>query len=241
MAEIIKAHTPNSSVRTENVRFLVLHHTELPDIKSVYNIFENTTPPVSSHYLVGRDGSLHQFVADDVCAHHAGISYWDGVTNLNQTSIGIELDNDGNEPFTPDLMQTTIELCNLLMATHAIKPQDVVAHSDIAYWRKVDPSVYLDWAALAEYGIGLVSTAQTNDEILFTHQHIHSDIIITKHKLGMLGYKISDIDNNEFCDKTLALFQAFKRRFVKESYPHNNWDATCSARLEDLLRIYGKK
>lgn len=241
MQTLIKASTPNYSERTEKIRFLVLHHTELEDVKSVYEIFENKERSVSSHYLVAKDGAVHQFVDDKNCAWHAGISYWDGVENLNQTSIGIEIDNNGSEPFSNEVMASVITLCKKLIKDHNIKPQDVVAHSDIAYWRKIDPSVFFNWYELAAEGIGLVSNAQAEDKILYRPQQINRNIIITKHKLQKLGYKTSDITHDEFCEKTLSLFQAFKRRFVKESYAHEDWDALCEARLDDLLRIYGKK
>lgn len=236
MQNVIKAYTPNFAERTANIRFLVLHHTELPDIKSVYDIFADKSREVSSHYLIGKDGSIHQFVDDKDCAWHAGVSYWKGVENLNHSSIGIELDNNGDEPFTPELMKATIALCQHLIKTHNIN--EVVAHSDIAYWRKIDPSVYLNWAELAKHGIGVVSDVEAEDKIKFTPKQVHRDLLLTKHKLHKLGYKISELDHDEFCDMTLSLFQAFKRRFVKESYHHNNWDALCEARLNDLLRIY---
>jgi N-acetyl-anhydromuramyl-L-alanine amidase AmpD len=87
----IKSHSPNFNDRPQDAKIsmIVIHHTELNNIKEVYKIFENPESKVSSQYLIGRDGSLHQFVEDNQRAWHAGVSEWGGKEGLKDYSIGI--------------------------------------------------------------------------------------------------------------------------------------------------------
>ncbi len=57
---------------------------------------------VSSHYLIpatpplyGGKPRIWQLVPEQDQAWHAGVSFWRGATRLNDTSIGIELENRG--------------------------------------------------------------------------------------------------------------------------------------------------
>ena len=108
---------------------------------------------VSAHYLIGRDGVVWQLVAEDQRAWHAGAGSWCGLEDINSRSIGIELDNRGDEPF-PEPQMHSLEM--LLVATldrWSIAPERVIGHSDMAPGRKVDPGPRFDWARLARQGL----------------------------------------------------------------------------------------
>lgn len=147
--------SPNHSPRW--ARAIVLHHTAMGSADGAIRTLQtaNSGGPVSAHYLVAEDGRIHQLVADEHAAWHAGNSRWAGVDELNAWSIGIELDNDGREPFPPAQVNALLVLLEDLTARLRIPRHMVIGHSDIAPTRKDDPSVHFPWQALAEAGFGL--------------------------------------------------------------------------------------
>jgi N-acetylmuramoyl-L-alanine amidase len=113
---------------------------------------------VSCHYAVDCDGRITQMVAEDMRAWHAGEAVWAGETDINSASIGIEVQNPGHELGYPDFPEAQIQaverLCRDVVARHAIRPERVLAHSDVAPARKKDPGEKFPWARLARGGIG---------------------------------------------------------------------------------------
>jgi N-acetylmuramoyl-L-alanine amidase len=236
---IIQASSPNFDNRTEPAKIcsIVIHHTELKNIKQVYDIFENPASKVSSHYLIGRDGSLHQFVDESKRAWHAGISSWRNMDKLNDYSIGIELDNDGEENFSKPLMETLFTLCKDLIEKYQIEERNIVGHSDIAYWRKVDPSHLFDWKLLAQNGIGYFPEFTCANEEIFKLSGSRKEVLDIKIKLAKLGYKIDDL-NSDIDPNTYWLLNAFKRRYTPQSYAKDNWDTLSDGRLNELVKRY---
>src|SRR5690606_6248710 len=99
----------------------------------------NSGGPVSAHYLVGDDGRLYQLVADADRAWHAGGGRWGTLTDLNSASIGIEIDNDGSEPYTDAQIAALLRLLDDLTTRLYIPKTQVIAHADLAPTRKRDP------------------------------------------------------------------------------------------------------
>ena len=98
---------------------------------------------VSSHYLIGRDGSVYQLVDDKNIASHAGKSCLpDGRTAVNKCSIGIELVTSYTESPTEEQTKALVELVNGLKSIYKINY--ILRHSDIAIGRKSDPWNF-DW------------------------------------------------------------------------------------------------
>ena len=147
--------SPNHSPRW--ARAIVLHHTAMDSAEGAIRTLQtgNSGGPVSAHYLVGEDGRIHQLVAEGQAAWHAGSSRWAGVDELNAWSIGIEIDNDGREPFPPAQVEALLVLLEDLTTRLRIPRHMVIGHSDIAPTRKDDPSVLFPWEALARAGFGL--------------------------------------------------------------------------------------
>lgn len=117
---------------------------------------------VSAHYVIPRaphpDCDVVQFVKDTDTAYHAGVSQWtvDGKVrnNINNYSIGIELEGDGNLVEYTDFQYTTlIELLSTLIGKYKISGNQIVGHQDIAPTRKVDPGQKFDWDRIHR-GIG---------------------------------------------------------------------------------------
>ena len=152
--------TYTSRSQQSRVQFLVLHYTE-GDFNSALKIL--TEGPVSSHYLVNIDPpTIYRLVDESRAAHHAGISYWRGYTQLNASSIGIEIvnrafrgtpDPENWMEFPKPQMDVVMELVRDIVARHKIKPEHVVGHSDIAPQRKIDPGPKFPWKRLADEGL----------------------------------------------------------------------------------------
>lgn len=148
-----RVDSPNFDDRRPN--YIIIHQTSSANVGAALRTLTDPARKVSAHYLIGRDGELIQLVDESRRAWHAGESEWGGLTDLNSASIGIELDNTGDEPFADAQIATLLGLLGELRERHRIPAANVIGHGDIAPRRKVDPSRYFPWARLAEAGHGL--------------------------------------------------------------------------------------
>lgn len=154
--------SPNCDERPEGcaIDLLVIHYISLPpgefgggDIEAFFmNRLDARAHPffatiadlkASAHFLVRRDGEVIQFVPCTKRAWHAGESSWKGRLRCNDFSIGIEVEGDGEAPFTTAQYRRLAALTRVLTARYPIT--DIVGHSDIAPARKVDPGPQFDW------------------------------------------------------------------------------------------------
>src|SRR5690606_8989779 len=135
---------------------IVIHATEQESVQESLDTLrtENSGGPVSSHYLVGENGDIYQLVADQDRAWHAGPGRWGTITDVNSASIGIELDNDGQEPFAPAQIDSLLRLLGDLCTRYNIPRTAIVAHADFAPARKRDPGFRFPWKQLADAGFG---------------------------------------------------------------------------------------
>ncbi len=193
----IEVPSPNHNERRPNI--IILHQTSNDDAARALRTLTDPDRAVSAHYLIGRDGLIYRLVAENRRAWHAGASYWGGNTDLNSASIGIELDNNGAEPFPEVQITALLDLLRDLQMRHRIPPANVIGHGDIAPQRKVDPSTLFPWHRLAEAGFGLwcrqspVTEAEPLDTTLW---------------LQVLGYDVADPQ---------AALMAFRRHFLGDA------------------------
>lgn len=187
--------SPNHNARSPVI--IVLHHTEQDSVQESLDTLRtaNSGGRVSSHYLVGRDGDLYQLVADSERAWHAGGGSWGAITDLNSASIGIEIDNNGDSPFTQPQMTTLIKLLDDLCTRLNIPRDQIIGHADLAPTRKADPSRYFPWQQLAEAGFGIWPRASDGPAPEGFDRWM---------ALGALGYPLAD---------RAAAARAFHRRF----------------------------
>jgi N-acetylmuramoyl-L-alanine amidase len=141
--------------------FIIIHHTAQDSLQQTINTFTKVKTQVSAHYIIAEDGKVVQMLNDYLRAWHAGAATWGKNTDLNSSSIGIELDNNGFEPFSESQIRSLIALLTKLKKDYNIPTQNILGHSDIAPGRKQDPSAYFPWKTLAEKGFGIWT-----DEIL---------------------------------------------------------------------------
>jgi N-acetylmuramoyl-L-alanine amidase len=113
---------------------------------------------VSSHYVVDEHGHVLQLVPEVRRAWHAGVSSWEGVSDINSRSIGIEIGNPGHSYGYPDFPEAqivaVIALCRDIVVRHRIRPDRVLGHSDVAPQRKHDPGEKFPWQRLHHAGVG---------------------------------------------------------------------------------------
>lgn len=187
--------SPNVDARRPN--FVVLHATSNDTAERALATLTDPARKVSAHYLVGRDGTVHQLVAERDRAWHAGESYWGGLTDLNSASIGIELDNNGAEAFPEAQVNMLLALLADIKQRHGIPAANFLAHGDIAPRRKVDPSRYFPWKVLAASGFGLWCDAPPAAPTAFDA------------RLGLqaLGYELTD---------PAATIRAYRRHYAAD-------------------------
>lgn len=159
---VTEAPSPNHDPRPEGavVDSLILHYTGMQSGIAALERLRDPAATVSSHYLVEEDGQVFRLVPESRRARHAGVSHWRGASALNATSIGIEIVNPGHEwgyrSFPALQMAAVADLCLEVLERHpAIRPRNVLAHSDVSPDRKQDPGELFDWRGLADLGIGL--------------------------------------------------------------------------------------
>lgn len=108
---------------------------------------------VSAHYVICKSGRITQLVPEGLRAWHAGAGEWQGFSDINSRSIGIELDSDGQGPFAEPLMQSLEVLLHTILQAWDIPSDNVIGHSDMAPGRKFDPGPWFDWARLEAQGL----------------------------------------------------------------------------------------
>jgi N-acetylmuramoyl-L-alanine amidase len=143
------------------VQYIIIHYTALDLQRSVQVLTEQS---VSSHYLLtdGAAPKVYALVDESRRAYHAGLSSWKGATQLNSSSVGIEIVNPGYRDtpggrvfaeFQQNQIDLLIPLVQDIARRHGVTPDRVLAHSDIAPQRKEDPGPRFPWKQLADAGL----------------------------------------------------------------------------------------
>lgn len=145
--------TVNFNLRKPN--FIIIHHTAQDSIQQTIRTFTLARTQVSAHYIIADNGNVVQMLNDYLRAWHAGKGSWGKNTDINSASIGIELDNNGSEPFSEAQITSLMALLSKLQKQYGIPAQNIIGHSDIAPTRKSDPSALFPWKTLAENGFGM--------------------------------------------------------------------------------------
>lgn len=138
---------------------LLLHYTGMASCERAIDWLSRPESRVSCHYVIDVDGRITQMVAEDQRAWHAGVAEWAGDTDINSRSIGFEIHNPGHDDGYPDFpeaqMLAVIALGLDVVRRWNMRPERVLAHSDVAPARKNDPGERFDWPRLARAGLGL--------------------------------------------------------------------------------------
>ena len=222
---------------------LLLHYTGLPTVERSIEVLSREDCKVSCHYVVDLDGRVTQMVAESDRAWHAGVSIWAGETDINSSSIGIEIHNVGHNAGYPDFparqMESIIDLCADICSRHDIRADRVLAHSDVAPGRKIDPGEKFDWKLLAAHGIGLwcePAPVDPNDAGLGTGT---SDPCVKQFQTKLIEYGYGTPDHGTIDEQTAIVIAAFQRHF-RPARVDGRLDASTELTLDRLLAARNK-
>ena len=128
--------SPNSDARPPGVDIssIVLHATGQTNTWNTARTFLDFTANISAHFVVGRTGEIVQTVPLERRAWHAGVSELEGVSDVNDYSIGIELvnRNDGVDPYPDVQYAATARLIDRVRALYPVPAERSVTHAAIA-------------------------------------------------------------------------------------------------------------
>ena len=209
--------TTNFGMRKPN--FVIIHHTAQTACDTTLKTFTLPRTQVSAHYVICKDGTINHMLNDYLRAWHAGNSKWGNVTDINSVSIGIELDNNGFEPFTETQIKSLLDVLKKLKKDNNIPTANFIGHADIAPKRKVDPNKYFPWQQLAANGFGYWYDT-TNVKLPANFNAMQS--------LRIIGYDTKD---------SIAAIRAFKLHFLQQDVEAKLTDADRKI-IYDLYRKY---
>lgn len=240
-----------SVARDFRQKFLILHYTALDTPKSLMVLSERQ---VSAHYLVNDrdDDQINHLVSENDRAWHAGVSFWKGRTNLNDSSIGIEIVNLGYKTVAGEKnyyeypeyqIKKVAALAKDIVTRYAIDPTFVLGHSDIAPQRKDDPGPLFPWKYLYEkYDIGAWYDESTKKFFLSQYPYEQENdfdfIKSTQQELATYGYQITP--TGDWSEANKNVLKAFQMHFRPENYD-GILDAETWAILKSLNLKYRSK
>lgn len=214
MDSIIDRPSPNHDARPDGteVDILLLHYTGMQSAEAALDRLTDPDAKVSAHYLIDEDGGCYRMVDEARRAWHAGVATWQGATDINARSIGIELANPGHQfgyrTFPDKQMDCLAQLSRAILERHAIPPSRVLAHSDVAPDRKEDPGELFDWESLARKGIGIWP-------LHASEAAIQMEFSEAMRLLSEIGYAAPDVSLMSQAARCVLL--AFQRRWM----PHH--------------------
>ena len=214
--------SPNHGERHKAIDMLILHYTGMATGQAALARLCHPSAEVSCHYLVWENGAIDQLVLESRRAWHAGKSAWAGHHDINSASIGIEIVNVGHTevngqtlappPYPPAQIAAVIALCQDITTRHTIPKRNVLAHSDVAPGRKVDPGENFPWHALAAEGVGhFVPPAPITDGAAMSKGTLGPPVMALQHMLQSYGYGVEV--NGVYDARLEATVAAFQRHF----------------------------
>lgn len=190
--------TTNFNMRKPN--FVIIHHTAQNSCDQTLKTFTLPRTQVSAHYVICKDGTIHHMLNDYLRAWHGGAAKWGSNTDINSSSIGIEIDNNGFETFTEPQLNSLTRLLDTLKRKYTIPTANFIGHGDIAPTRKNDPNITFPWKRFSEKGYGLWYGDTSSITLPETFDPFQA--------LRIIGFDIRD---------TSAAKLAFKRHFLQDT------------------------
>jgi N-acetylmuramoyl-L-alanine amidase len=211
--------------QNSRVRFVVLHYTVADTQRSIMLLTEKE---VSAHYLLtdGAPPKVYGLVDEKNSAWHAGLSSWKSYTNLNNSSIGIEIVNpgftetpDGKRtyyPFPQAQIDLLVPLLKDIVARHQVAPENVLGHSDIAPQRKQDPGPLFPWKQLADAGLVAWPEASQVAAMRTKYENNVPDAVWFQKRLAQHGYAVPQ--TGVFDEATHNVLVAFQTKYRQANY-----------------------
>ena len=247
----VDSSTYISRGKEERIKFIILHYTALDNVGSIREL----TGGVSAHFLVldEDDNKIYSLVPLEQRAWHAGASAFRGRTNINDTSVGIEIVNDGiakeyrSDPnpyhpydhyvdYKPIQIEKVAQIIKYVAEKYNIPARNIVAHSDIAPSRKKDPGAKFPWKELYDkYNIGAWYDEADKQEFMDEEKFKATSIREIKDELRKYGYEINRFD--EWDKESKDVVYAFQLHFNPKN-PTGEMDLETFAILKALNKKY---
>jgi N-acetylmuramoyl-L-alanine amidase len=200
---------------------IVLHYTGMASAAKAVHWLAHPDSKVSCHYVIDENGVITQMVPEALRAWHAGASHWAGESDINSASIGIEIQNPGHEHGYPDFPRAQMEgiaaLCRDIANRRGIAPEGILAHSDVAPGRKIDPGEKFDWAWLAKQGVGhwVTPAAISDGGEIFEVGDKSEQVSQAQKLLRRYGYDVET--HGRLDERTKVVLRAFQQHFRPRS------------------------
>nr|WP_210327249.1 thiamine phosphate synthase [Methylocystis sp. H4A] len=234
--------SPNHGARLRPISSLVLHYTGMPTAESALALLCSSRSEVSAHYFVEEDGRVLQLVPESRRAWHAGKSVWAGETDMNSASIGIEIVHPGHDdprPYSAAQIEATAALAKDICRRHAIPPERVLAHSDIAPGRKRDPGEFFPWEELARRGVGRVADESLGaGATTISLGDAGAKVASLQRDLAAYGYGVEP--TGVYDVQTVQAVEAFQRHF-RRAKVDGRADGDTRVALANLLATFGER
>ena len=225
--------------QSSRARFLVLHYTVANTPSSIKILTEQE---VSAHYLLTDEATpkIYRLVDENRAAWHAGNSSWKNFTQLNNSSIGIEIVNAGWKdtpqgrvyaPFSQTQIEALIPLVKDIVQRNGIAPENILGHSDIAPLRKQDPGPQFPWQRLAQEGLIKWPDAARVATVRPVFEMLLPDVAWYQRKLATHGYGL--VQSGLLDVQTRTVLAAFQMKYRPRDIAGNP-DAETAALLEVL-------
>ena len=242
MLDIIDAPSPNFDARRAPPDMVLLHYTGMQTAEAAVERLRDPAAGVSAHYVVGEDGSVLRLVHEERRAWHAGQSWWQGETDVNTASIGIEIVNPGHEfgyrAFPDVQVEAVIALVADIRTRWAVTDARILGHSDVAPARKQDPGELFPWKRLAQHRHGLwFAPAAERIAALGPPLGVGDTglgVIVLRAGLHRLGYAL--LPGGDFDDETRMTVEAFQRHW-RQSRVDGVADGETRATLMGVLQL----
>ena len=146
--------------KASSLNYIIIHYTAIKSYKEALSHLCAKKNKASSHFFINKYGEIFYLVDIMDRAWHAGRSYWNGIIDINSESIGIEMDNSGHhynfENYTPKQINSLIKLLKYIFKNYKINQQNILGHSDVAPYRKIDPGEKFPWQKLKRNNLSFV-------------------------------------------------------------------------------------
>tara|TARA_Y100000591_G_scaffold270721_1_gene245667 strand:- start:31 stop:777 length:747 start_codon:yes stop_codon:yes gene_type:complete len=223
MKYINKYKSPNYNSRNKSkIKLIIVHYTALKNTEEAIAYLCKKEKKVSAHYLISQEGLVYNLVNDKFRAWHAGQSFWQDNIDINSISIGIELDYNPtgtNNKFSFKMISTLKKLILKIKKKYKISKKNILAHSDIAPFRKIDPGKHFPWKIFVNSKIIFSFNKIKKNEIKkiedwFKEHKINSKKRVIIFALSLIGYDTREVYKNTKLYNKLIF--AYKSRYISE-------------------------
>jgi N-acetylmuramoyl-L-alanine amidase len=130
-------------VKRKKTKCIIIHTSEL-GLKTTLRVVMKgkhlrngrTTYGGHTHYVIARNGRTYRILDKKFKADHAGLSMWNGETNISKISIGIELVGYHYASISESQYRSVGRLIDILQGVYGLDDRAVLTHSQVAYGKR---------------------------------------------------------------------------------------------------------